>query len=191
MTLEIKKAISILKKGGIVIFPTDTAFGIGCRIDNKTVIKKLFALRKRPISQATPVLVNSKEMAKKYLRSPIPNNVRHLMEKYWPGGLTIIYPCNKKIVPDYVRGGGENLGVRMPNHKIALELINGAGVPILGPSANYHGDKTPYRYEDLNYKLIKSVDYVLKGECKENIASTVVNCSVKPWKIIRQGAVRV
>jgi L-threonylcarbamoyladenylate synthase len=188
---KIKEAVKVLNQGGIVVYPTDTAFGIGCRIDNESSIKKLFEIRRRPKSQAVPVLVSSIEMAKKFLLSPLPNNVRHLMERYWPGALTIVYPCKKNLVPSFVRGKGENLGVRMPNHKTSLSLIESVGVPILGPSANFHEKKTPYKYDQLDKELVRLVDYVIAGKCKMGNVSTVVDCSTAPWKIIRDGAVKI
>lgn len=188
---DIKNAIQILKKGGIVIYPTDTAYGIGCRIDKIDAIKRLFEIRKRPVTQPLPVLVDSIEMAQKYLSSPIPDNVRRLMETYWPGALTIVYSCKVRYIHSLVRGKGETIGVRMPNHEVPLELIEGIGVPIAGPSANFHGMKTPYTYDQLDSKLKEKADYVIKGSCQIEDVSTVLDCSTAPWKIIRQGAVHV
>ncbi len=188
---NLHKAIEILKNGGIVIFPTDTAYGIGCRMDSEEAVERLFEIRKRPPRQAVPVLIDSITMAENYLLSPLPNNVRHLMEKYWPGALTIVYPCKIKKVPSLVRGGTDKLGVRMPNHKLVLELIKNIKVPILGPSANFHGYPTPYNYESLDKKLVELVDYVIKGECFERNVSTVVDCSTVPWKVIRHGAILI
>lgn len=184
-------AIKILQEGGIVIYPTDTAFGIGCRVDKEKSIERLFQLRKRPVSQATPVLVNSIAMAAKYFLSPLPNNVRQLMKEYWPGALTIVYSCKKDMVPLLVRGGGETIGLRLPNNEVALALINAVGIPILGPSANFHGQETPFEYSQLDSNLIKLVDYVLDGSCSLSNVSTVVDCASFPWKIIRQGAVKI
>lgn len=186
---KINKAVNILNKGGIVIFPTDTAFGIGCRMDLEKSVEKLFKIRRRPFYQATSVLIDSIEMAENYLVSPLSNIVRQMMEKYWPGGLTVITRCQKEKVTPLVRGNGENLGVRMPDHRTVLKLIKGAGVPILGPSANFHGNLTPFHFNDIDSELIKLADMVLEGECKNNIASTVIDCSVNPYRIIRQGAV--
>lgn len=188
---SIDKAIDIIKKGGIVIYPTDTAFGIGCRMDDSIAVARLFKIRKRPVSQAAPVLVSSIDMAQKYLLSPLPDNVRHLMDRYWPGALTVIYPCRQYLVPSLVRGNGKNLGCRMPNHETALSLIKGVGVPILGPSANFHGKSTPYEYGSLDPKLVSLVDYVIYGKCKTYQTSTVLNCSTVPWKILRIGAVKI
>ena len=117
---EIEQAVKVFNQGGIVIFPTDTAYGIGCRIDNAKAVQRLFALRKRPLTQPTPVLVASAAMAQEYLL-PIPEDVtRKLIEIYWPGALTIILKCIKLKVPELVRGGGNSLGVRNPNNHTIL-----------------------------------------------------------------------
>ncbi|MDP1721755.1 MAG: L-threonylcarbamoyladenylate synthase [Candidatus Gottesmanbacteria bacterium] len=185
---SIKQAIQVLKEGGIIMYPTDTAFGIGCRMDDVKAVDRLFKLRKRPRTQATPVLVASKAMALAYYLDPS-EIVRHLMKTYWPGALTIIAGCKENLVYSPIRGSGKNIGLRMPNHETALELIRGVGVPILGPSANFHGSPTPYCYEDLDLELIKLVDYVVPGVCSIGNASTVVDCSTGTIRIIRQGVV--
>jgi L-threonylcarbamoyladenylate synthase len=191
MQVKIKKAIQIIENGGIVIFPTDTAFGIGCRIDNEKAIERLFKIRQRPKSQATPVLVDSFEMAQEYLL-PVPEDViEKLIKPYWPGALTIVLPCRIDKVPELVRGGGTTIGVRVPNHPVIQQIIKGVGVPILGPSANFHGGKTPYRFEDLDKNIVKLVDYVVFGECLVKQASTVIDCSKEQWKILREGAVKI
>lgn len=191
MHKKINETIQILREGGIGIFPTDTAFGIGCRIDRENAIERLFEIRRRPTDKAVPVLVDSIKMAQEYVE-PIPDTVKsELIDKYWPGGLTIILPCKTKKVPLLVRGGRDTIGVRMPHHPIALKLISSVGVPLLGPSANFAGGKTPYSAEDLDLKLVRLIDFVLPGECSFKQASTVIDCSYKPWRIIRQGAVKV
>lgn len=192
MENDIQKAIQVLKSGGIVIFPTDTAFGIGCRIDDEKAIGRLFNIRKRPMNQPVPVLVDSMEMAQDYLL-PIPKEVKQkLIKKYWPGALTIVLQNRTDKVPSLVRGGGNNLGVRMPNNKITLSLIKGVGVPILGPSANFHGEKTPYELKDLDPELIKLVDCVVTNQDKSGEkASTVIDCSTKSWQILRKGATEI
>lgn len=188
---KIEKAVEVLNQGRVIIFPTDTAFGIGCRMDNKSAADRLFDIRKRPENQAVSVLVDSVEMAQEYLE-PLDEKVKTLMEKYWPGALTVVYKCKTDKVYQSIRGNGETLGVRMPDHNTVLELIKGVGVPILGPSANLHGERTPYKFEDLNPELVKLVDYVIPGQTNNfGSVSTVVDCSISPWKIIRQGAVKV
>lgn len=186
----ISQAIKILNDGGIVIYPTDTAFGIGCRIDNPAAIERLFRLRKRPLSQAMSMLVDSESMALVYYFMPT-DIVRHLMKKYWPGALTIVAPCKKELVYSPIRGGGESVGIRCPNHATTLSIIDGIGVPMLGPSANFHGEATPYRFEDLSDELVSLVDFVVPGQCTVGLASTVVDCSQDPYSITRQGSVEL
>ncbi len=185
-----KDVVEIVKNGGIIIFPTDTAFGIGCRIDNHDAVDRLFTIRRRPTTQQMPVLVNSIETALAYLDSPS-DIVRRLMKEYWPGALTIVTPCKTNAVYSPIRAGGKTIGLRMPNHPEILKIIEEVGVPVLGPSANFHGDSTPYSTADLNPELVKMVDYVVPGECTVKQASTVVDCSVNPYKIIRRGAVKL
>ncbi|MEK7588094.1 MAG: L-threonylcarbamoyladenylate synthase [Patescibacteria group bacterium] len=187
MTLQ---AIQVMQQGGIVIYPTDTAFGIGCRIDDYAAVDRLFTLRRRPISQAMPVLVSSMEMANLYYDSPS-DIVRRLMKTYWPGALTIAAKCHKDLIYSPIRGGGDTVGLRMPNHEVALKIIKAVGVPILGPSANFHGDPTPYRFEDIDPELAKLVDFVVPGICLVKQASTVVDCTDQPYAILRQGAVKL
>ena len=188
MKKDIQQAIKVFTEGGIVIFPTDTAFGIGCRIDDEKAVDRLFAIRKRPRTQATPILVSSIGQALPYLDSPS-DIVRHLMKTYWPGALTIIAPCKKNKIYSPIRGDGETVGIRMPDHPDILTVITAVGVPILGPSANIHGEKTPFFFKDLDPVLVRQVDFVLKGICKEKVVSTVVDCSVDPHTIVRQGAI--
>lgn len=186
---DLDQAIEIIKQGGIVIFPTDTAFGIGCRIDNEESVKKLFKIRKRPEEKALPVLFDSKERINEYLL-PFDQKAHELMRNYWPGALTVILPCDTSKVPSLVRGGGKTLGVRIPDHELALDLIKGVNIPIAGPSANFAGAETPFILLGLDKALIKLVDFVLEGKTKgERLASTVVDCSKSPWEIIRQGSV--
>jgi len=191
MNKQIEEAIKILNQGGIVIFPTDTAFGIGCRIDNESAIKKLFKIRKRPDFMASPVLVDGREMVKDYV-SEIPKDVEEkLINRFWPGALTIVLLTRIAKVPELVRGYGTTVGFRMPDNQTIQEVIKNVGVPILGSSANFHGEKTPFELKELDNELIKLVDYVINGECRLKKPSTVIDCSVTPWKILRQGALKV
>ena len=113
------------------------------------------------------------------------------MEKYWPGALTIVLPANKSRIPKLVRGGGENIGCRIPSHPAVLQIIKEVGVPILGTSANFNGEPTPYTTEDLDPKLVNLVDFVVPGLTSVHKESTVIDCTQKPWKILRQGFVEL
>lgn len=191
MNDQVDEAVKILNQGGIVIFPTDTAFGIGCRIDNEEAVQQLFKIRKRPEFQAVPILVSDLEMAKKYIQEVSEDVISKLISPYWPGALTIVLKADKDNVFGSVRGNGETVGIRMPNNPTILEIVKQVGVPVLGPSANFHGENTPFEFKDLDPQLISLVDYVVKGECLVKQASTVIDCSKAPWNILRQGAIKV
>lgn len=184
----LEKAVNVIKSGGIVIFPTDTAFGIGCRIDNETTVTRLFNIRKRPNTKAAPVLVSSIDMAREWVDEINPQ-AEKLIDEYWPGGLTIVLPSTDLRVPSLVKGGGNTLGVRMPDHEDILQLVSKVGVPILAPSANLSDDDTPFTVDELNPKLVRLVDFVLPGESKIKQTSTVVDSTVNPFKVLREGAV--
>lgn len=188
MNSNLLKAIEIVRNGGIVIFPTDTAFGIGCRIDDREAVLKLFEIRNRPKEKAVPVLVSSIKMAQEYIQEITPE-VRRLMKKYWPGALTLVLSAKTSKVPELIRGGGKTIGIRIPDHSIVRRIIKEVGVPILAPSANFAGEETPFKISDLDSELVRRVDFVLPGRCKIKKPSTVIDVAKNPWKIIRQGAI--
>ena len=191
MEENIQKAVDVFKQGGIVIFPTDTVWGIGCALNNEASVKKLFTLRKRPENKAVIALVDSIAMAQEYLLLIDADVKKNILEKYWPQSVTVILPCKTEKVPEIVRGGGNTLAVRIPSHALLLPIVKELGVPILAPSANFAGEKTPTTLNEIDKELLNMVDYVLPGESLGNKPSTIIDCSQKPWKLIRQGDVQV
>lgn len=188
--MENKTIINNFKNGKVGIFPTDTAFGIGCRMDDEKAVKRVYKIRNRPKEKALLVLVSSIGMAEKYVF--IPEDVKtKLINKYWPGALTIILKCKEEKVLPIVRSNGETLAVRLPNHKILTNIIEKVGVPIVAPSANFSGEKTPTVSLDIDRKLKNMVDFAMSGMCTMNGVSTIIDCTKKPWKIVRQGVVGI
>ena len=102
--------------------------------------------------------------------------------------MTIVGFCKTEKISSVIRGGTHTIGLRMPNHEIPLAILQEIGVPIIGTSANFHGKPTPYTFEDLDQDLLKKVDIVIQGVCSIKQASTVIDCTTVPWKILRQGA---
>lgn len=185
-----EQAATLLKEGKIGIFPTDTAYGIGCRMDNNTAVRKVFEIRKRPEEKAMIVLVGSIKMADEY--AEIPTEVKEkIIDKYWPGPLTIVLPCKKEKVNSIVRADGDTLALRFPDNPELLTIINQVGVPFIAPSANFSGENTPFNSRDVDRELLKLVDFAIAGECKMSKVSTIVDCSSDTWKIIREGAVEI
>jgi len=188
MNPDVQQATNILASGGIIIFPTDTAFGIGCRIDSEDSVDKLFDIRRRSHHKATPVLVSDIHMAEQWV-DEISSQARILIQKFWPGALTCVFSTHRNDIPKLVQGGSDTLGVRMPNHSGILKIIKKVGVPIIGSSANFEGDSTPYLFNELNQELVDLVDFVLPGECKIKQPSTVLDCTSQPFRVLREGAV--
>ena len=190
MDNNIKQSITILNQGGVIIFPTDTVWGIGCRLDNEEATKRVFKIRNRPEEKAVLSIVDSIAMAQAYLQ-PIPDDVRtQLMEKY-TSGLTIILPCQTEKVPSIARSGGSTLAVRQTNHPLLLQILKEIKVPLIAPSANFAGEKTPVTFSDLDSNLLSLVDFVLPGESLGQKPSTIIDCSVRPWRVVREGAVNI
>ncbi len=175
---EIEKAVKILRKGGVVIFPTDTVYGIGCRFDNPAAVERVKNIKGS--RQNFPVLISHLKQAHQLAK--VNDVAKELAQKYWPGGLTIIL---KK------QSGSGKIGIRIPNHKIAMTLIDKLGFPIVGTSANFHGQKPPTSYEELDPRIISLADFVVNGKCKEKAESTVVDVTSFPFKILRKGAVSI
>jgi len=186
---KLVEATRILKKGGVVVFPTETAYAIGCRLDNPKAVKRLIKIRERKEGKPFLVLAADLGMAKIYWQK-LPLAVETLAQKFWPGPLTIVYFCQKKRVPFLVRAGGETLGIRVPGYGLIRKLVKQVGVPILAPSANFAEKKTPFAFSDLDKKLLKKVDFVLEIPCGGfDKPSTVIDCSQEPFLILREGAI--
>ncbi|MEX2028227.1 MAG: L-threonylcarbamoyladenylate synthase [Candidatus Curtissbacteria bacterium] len=182
---EIKKAAQVLKKGGVVIFPTDTVYGIGCLYDDKDAIRRIYRIKKRPPGQPFPYLVSNIKQVEKL--AVVTSLSRKLMDQYWPGGLTIILPSRH---PELV-SGSKKIGFRMPDNQQVLSLIDRVGVPIIGTSANFHGQPSTASSTELDPKLRQQADFVIEGKSKMGTESTVIDTTVRPPKILRLGAVNI
>lgn len=189
MHQSIDQTIEILRNGGIAIFPTDTAFAIGCRVDNEKAVKRLFVIKQRSEQQAVPILVDSINMARQY--GEINEKVQNILNQFWPGALTVVVPTIESKISPLVLGMGNTVGLRQPNHEVCLQLIAAVGAPLVGTSANFHGSPTPYKTEDIDPELAKIVDGVMPGVCQVGLASTIVDTTKNPWQILRQGTVKI
>lgn len=188
--LSENEATDLLEDGGIVIFPTDTAFGIGCRIDREASVERLFRIRERPRNKPVPVLCSNIEMAKKYAEE-LNEEVISLMERYWPGALTIVVKAKRGMLLDLVTGSTGTVGLRIPNEKMLQRIIEKVNTPLIGTSANFHGQPTPYTLDGVSEDLINLTDGIIEGETKIKRESTVVDCTGKKWNILRQGAIKL
>lgn len=173
----IKEAAAVLRRGGLVAFPTETVYGLGANLDDPQAIQELYQVKQRPFEkQATLHLADPEDLARHGVE--VPEKARELMRKFWPGPLTLVLP----------RPDGSTLGFRIPRHPVALALLRAASVPVVAPSANLSGRPAPQRAEEVLRDLADRIDLVLDaGLAPLGIASTVVDFSVRPPKILRAG----
>lgn len=179
-----------LKEGNLIIYPTDTVYGVGGIISSEETIKNIYKAKERSFTSPLIVLVSDikkiEEIA--YIEEKNRSSIEKLIEKFWPGGLTIILK-KKEWVPNIMTANGDTVGVRMPNLEIALKIIESAGGLLPTTSANISGEKTPKSFDELSNKFKERVDILVDGgKSQIGLESTIIDMSDKP-KILRLGAI--
>ncbi|CCC58008.1 L-threonylcarbamoyladenylate synthase [Caloramator australicus] len=182
---KIKEAAEVIKQGGLVVFPTETVYGLGANALDEVACKKIFQAKGRPQDNPLIVHVASFDISK-YVKY-IPDKAKILMENFWPGPLTIIMP-KSSLIPDVVTAGLDSVAIRMPENKLARKLIEFSGVPIAAPSANISGRPSPTSIEHCIEDLYGRVDMIIGGErCRVGLESTVVDATDEDIIILRPG----
>jgi L-threonylcarbamoyladenylate synthase len=184
------RAAAILRAGGLVALPTETVYGLGANALDRVAVERIFAAKSRPAWDPVIVHVASQAMLEGLVDpAAVSATARRLMEAFWPGPLTLLLP-KTRAVPDAVTAGRPLVGVRMPSHPVALELIRRAGVPVAAPSANRFGHVSPTTAEHVLHDLNGRIDAVLDaGPTPRGIESTVLDPAPSPMVIYRPGAV--
>jgi L-threonylcarbamoyladenylate synthase len=189
-TLE--RAAAILRAGGLVALPTETVYGLGANALDAAAVERIFAAKKRPAWDPVIVHVAGPDGAAAMLEGlvrEVPEAARRLMAAFWPGPLTLLLP-RTAAVPDAVTAGRPLVGVRMPAHPVALEVIRRAGVPVAAPSANLFGHISPTTAAHVLADLDGRIDAVLDaGPTEHGVESTVLDPNTSPMTIYRPGAV--
>jgi L-threonylcarbamoyladenylate synthase len=183
---KIQTAAKIIRKGGLVAFPTETVYGLGADALNPAAVLALFEAKKRPLDN--PPIVHVADPKEVYrLVEEVPPKAKVLMDKFWPGPLTLIFK-RSSIVPLVTVASLETVAIRMPKHKVALELIRQSSCPIAAPSANLAGKPSPttaqHVYVDLNGRINAILD---GGPTNIGVESTVIDLSVDPPMLLRPG----
>jgi L-threonylcarbamoyladenylate synthase len=184
----VQEAVQILRNGGIVAFPTETVYGLGADATNLQAVRKVFAAKGRPATNPVIVHVADVEMARRYAAT-WPDAATKLAEKFWPGPLTIIVPKTDTIATA-ATAGRKSVGLRAPDHPLALELIRAFDGPIIGPSANRSQRVSPTTAQHVRDELGARVELVLDGgPCRIGIESTVLDLSAAKPTILRPGVI--
>ena len=186
---SIKYAINSLKKGNIGIFPTDTVYGIGCDALNINAVNKLYIAKKRNLNNPINILVSNINMVKKFVIS-INKIEEKLINEFWPGDLTIVFE-KSNIVPDILTANLNTVGIRMPNNKVCLDIIDRFGSPVATSSANIAGYEP---YTNINDNIINdfkdSVNFIIdNGKTYSGVPSTIVKVQKNFVKILRIGSI--
>jgi L-threonylcarbamoyladenylate synthase len=182
------KAITLLRQGGLVAFPTETVYGLGADAKNPTAIQRIFAAKGRPADHPVIVhLADSSQLSE--WACDISESALRLAAAFWPGPLTLILKKAPEVSP-LLTGGQDTIGLRVPSHPIALALLKGFGSGLAAPSANRFGHISPTTASAVQEELNDSVDYVLDGgQCEVGVESTIVNLSGPRPVILRPGMI--
>ena len=185
---QIRKAVTILKNGGVVAYPTDTVYGLGACMTYTAAVDRIFQVKGRPKGMALPVLLAEKTQIKEIVTS-ISAEAQRLADEFFPGALTIILP-KSAYVPDVITGGGRTVAFRIPNHPVPLALVRGLGKPIVGTSANLSGQPSALTAAEVQAQIGDKIDVVIDGgRCPGGIESTVIDLSGGKPVIRRLGAI--
>jgi len=184
----IKLAVDVLKSDGLVVFPTDTLYGLASSALSRKGIMKVYKAKGREFKKPLSIAFHSLIQAKKYVK--FNKTALKLAKKFLPGPLTIVLPMKHRF-PKEVTFGSKNVGIRVPDNKIALKLIKECGFPITATSANISGNKDPVTAEDAINQIGDKADLVLDGgRCKLKKPSTVIEVVDNKINVIREGVIK-
>jgi len=184
----INLAATVLRDGGIVVFPTETVYGLGALADSKFGPHEIFEVKVRPADLPIPLLVETEDALDTW-GADVPDYAHNLARAFWPGAVTIVVKASSRVPKDFVAPDG-TIGLRSPKHEVVMELIQAAGGPIFTTSANTHGNPAPGTFEEIEPRIIANADVALDGgETEHQMASTVVLCTGAAPQVVREGAV--
>lgn len=188
MNAEVRRAAEILKRGGLVAFPTETVYGLGADASDAAAMARLYAVKRRPADHPVIVHCADAQTAFEWARE-VPEAARKLAAKFWPGPLTLILKRSPRAA-DFVTGGQDTVGLRVPRHPVAQALLKAFGGGVAAPSANRFGRISPTTAEHVRADLDGDVDLVLEGGASEiGIESTIVDLSGTRAVLLRPGAI--
>lgn len=184
----LRQAADIVTGGGIIIYPTETVYGIGALFSNEQTLKRVFALKGRDQSKSLLLLIRDIASLRN-LTAGMSYTALGLAEKYWPGPLTLLFEASNKLSPLLI-GSEKKIGCRISSNPVARKLLSYIKQPITSTSANLSGEKNPSEISEISPMLLDSVDVVLDaGKLGDGLPSTVIDVTVEPFKVVREGAV--
>jgi len=186
LDVVLAEAIEVVRRGGLIVYPTDTLYGLGADPLNERAVERVYEAKRRE-AKPLPILVSSRDKVEEV--AYVNEEALRLMDLFWPGPLTIILP-KKPRLPDLVTAGAKSVGVRIPKHDLAIALIEGCGGVLTGTSANLSGRPPPKTVEEALSQLGESVDLAIDaGPAPIGMPSTVIDLSGDEPAVVREGAV--
>lgn len=186
--VKIEEVIEILERGGVIVYPTETLYGIGVKYDNREGLRKIYELKRRPKDRTIPLIVKREHLP--LVSSEVPPLAQKLIEKYWPGPLTILLPALKGLPEEIVRD--QKVAVRMPGASFALRLIIESPFPITATSANISDLPASSDFDRVLYYFKDSdIDLMIDGGKLGGVPSTIVDATSEPIRVLRQGALKL
>ena len=185
---QIEQGIAILKRGGIVAYPTDTVYGLGASASLPQAVQRIYKVKERPQNMPLPLLLADTSQVTKFAES-VPVVAWDLIRRFMPGALTIVLP-KSSLVPDFITAGGITIAIRIPAHPVPVALVEGLGTPIVGTSANLSGRPSPLTAEEVYSQLGDRVDLIIDGgRCPGGKESTIVDVTGETPVMLREGAI--
>ncbi len=185
---DLVQIVSILKNDGLIVYPTETFYGLGANCLSLEAVKKIFALKKRDRGKPLPVVVSDLEMLDSLI-DEIPSAAEPFLERFWPGPLTLIFPANA-LLPRELIGAGQTVGVRLPAHAGLRDLVKNAGFPITATSANISGEEEISDPKKVYDTFLGKVDCIIDGgKTTGGRPSTVIDLTSRTPRVIREGAI--
>ena len=186
---DLAQAAQLLRMGEPVAFPTDTVYGLGANAQDEAAVQKIYTAKGRPSDKPLILLIYDKAQLSQFTNH-VSDTAQKLMHAFWPGPLTLVFPLLEGTVSAAVTRGKTTIGVRMPNHTVALALLELANVPIAAPSANLSGNPSPTTASQVAADLDGRIAAIVTGSvCNIGEASTIVDVSGDVPVILRQGAI--
>lgn len=185
---QVLAAVTLLKNGGVVAFPTDTLYGLGADFSSPEAVQRVLDIKGRALEMGLPLLLaDADDLA--LVAAAIPASVLALARRFWPGALTLVV-SRSSAVPDVITGGRETVAVRVPDHPVPVALARGLGRPITGTSANIAGRPAALTAEEVRSALGESVDLIIDGgPAQLGVQSTIVDATGPLLKLVRPGAI--
>lgn len=183
---QLDDVLKTITQDDVIVFPTDTVYGIGASIFSPKALDRIFEIKNRPIDKSLIVLCSDESQLEEIV-GPLSIEVKKIIDAFLPGGLTLILNCYISL-PEEITRGKQTIGVRIPDHPLALKLLKEFG-PLATTSANISGEASPTKI-DMSNPVIQSTNYVFDdGETKEQIPSTILDCTNDEFIILREGAI--